>query len=745
MAPYTASKSRDQGREGWSAIFRHPARLDPATGRTGRRVRRSLKTKSDAEADALISQLDALLADRAYWDAAARSRAAERFDERVVSIFYDDLEARSTDFEAVRESLLPLPDSAAAYRTVLLLGTTGAGKTTLVRQILGTDPKSERFPSTSAAKTTIADAELILTEGSNYSAVVTFVGRDEISEYLTECASEAALAIFRSADEREVRRRLLDHVNQRFRFSYVLGRQQAPAEEDDEIDDAVLSEIEPASIDLEATNLLLGQSVDRLRELVAEHAEGARRALADDGADQRVMEEIIEDNLDSELRGDERFHRVVDSLLDEVQKRFDLLTTGVIRRNHQGWPVSWCLEAEDRFEFLKAVARFSSNYAPLFGTLLTPLVNGIRVAGPFAPLWLDGQQPKLVLIDGEGLGHSPNVRAALPAFVSRRIERVDAVVLVDSAVQPMQAATVEALKAIAASGNVDKLVFCFTHFDLVVGDNLPTVADRQQHVLASAENVFKAIGEEIGPFAERGLRQRLAGAGFFVAGIDNELNAASKSGQRTIKRLTALVEILSRIRERAGAGVSRPTYDRTNLAIGVLAAAQRFQETWRGKLGLETNTAAPKEHWTRVKALSRRFADGTAEEYDTLRPIADLHKELQSQIYLMLQSPLRWEGGVPSDDEKFRVFNDLAAAVTTRLLELSSRRINQDRIGAWREAYQRRGVGSTFERARIIETEVYQRGAPIPSPAASPDQNALINDVVAVVDEVARQHGVTLT
>ncbi len=40
---------------------------------------------------------------------------------------------------------------------MLLLGTTGAGKTTLVRQFLGTDPATERFPSTSTAKTTVAD------------------------------------------------------------------------------------------------------------------------------------------------------------------------------------------------------------------------------------------------------------------------------------------------------------------------------------------------------------------------------------------------------------------------------------------------------------------------------------------------------------------------------------------------------------------------------------------------------------
>jgi hypothetical protein len=36
--------------------------------------------------------------------------------------------------------------------------------------------------------------------------------------------------------------------------------------------------------------------------------------------------------------------------------------------------------------------------------LLTPLVNGIRIAGPFQPTWAD-HVPSLVVIDTEGLGH----------------------------------------------------------------------------------------------------------------------------------------------------------------------------------------------------------------------------------------------------------------------------------------------------------------------------------------------------
>ena len=42
-------------------------------------------------------------------------------------------------------------------------------------------------------------------------------------------------------------------------------------------------------------------------------------------------------------------------------------------------------------------------------------------------------------------------------------------------------------------------------------------------------------------------------------------------------------------------------------------------------------------HWTRIKALSRRFATGS-DEYDTLRPVADLKQQL-SQLRVDFKVP----------------------------------------------------------------------------------------------------------
>ncbi|MGH3205225.1 MAG: hypothetical protein ACRDP5_24720 [Streptosporangiaceae bacterium] len=220
--------------------------------------------------------------------------------------------------------------------------------------------------------------------------------------------------------------------------------------------------------------------------------EGQLRELVTDDGDERVLEELREEWLDSELRGDERFHAIIDSLFDEIEKRFDLLATGTFTKNRQGWPISWSWETEDRSELVKAVTRFSSNYAPLFGSLLTPGERNPRGRTVRAEVGWRRAGATRPASTAKGLGHTPTSTAALSTTVSKRIEVVDAVLLVDNAKQPMQAAPVAAMKAVVTSGNAGKLLITFTHFDMVKGDNLPSVADRQTHVKASVDNVLKA-------------------------------------------------------------------------------------------------------------------------------------------------------------------------------------------------------------------------------------------------------------
>src|SRR5690242_21431937 len=127
MSSYTASKSRTSGRTAWAIAFRHPAKPDPRTN-SGLKIRRGLGTSDDAKADALVAELNELLADESWWNVTQRDRAAKQFADVIVSAFYDPLEPEVRDTLALREAAIPMPGKEDGYPRVQFVGTTGAGK-----------------------------------------------------------------------------------------------------------------------------------------------------------------------------------------------------------------------------------------------------------------------------------------------------------------------------------------------------------------------------------------------------------------------------------------------------------------------------------------------------------------------------------------------------------------------------------------------------------------------------------------
>ncbi len=65
-----------------------------------------------------------------------------------MDIFYDKMVPEEVDYPALREQEILLPPTAPRRlsKRILFLGTTVAGKTTLVRQLVGTDPVKEAVP-----------------------------------------------------------------------------------------------------------------------------------------------------------------------------------------------------------------------------------------------------------------------------------------------------------------------------------------------------------------------------------------------------------------------------------------------------------------------------------------------------------------------------------------------------------------------------------------------------------------------
>ncbi len=653
-----------------------------------------------------------------------------------------------TDSLALRERSIPLPASADGYRKVLLLGTTGAGKTTVVRQLLGTNPTTEKFPSTSTAKTTVADMEVIVSDGPLFRAAVTFAPLDVIEGHLQENVVEAALAAYAGKDDAVVGRKLLDHVNQRFRFSYALGRIQAASAEDviDDEDDDEDEDLDPddfGAIDEAATARTLRSAVQSIRLMIEEYAiETAYTVPADEVA------KHIERNADSDLPRNRRYAEIVNMLLAELMQRFAALDSGELRRDSCDWPLLWTLQSTDRAEFLTTVTRFTGNNAKLFGRLLTPLVSAVRVSGPFVPKWVENP-PRLVLIDGEGLGHAKSNASPLSTRISRQLDQVDAVLLVDNAQQPMQAAAAAALKSVAISGHSAKLHFLFTHFDQVKGDNLDTFTEREEHVRQSLHNVLsqlRAEGRQVNPAlesAEQVLQSRLDHGAFFVGGIHKQLKSTNNAGRRTIDELNKLLALIADPEIAHRAGESRPVYRKVELLEAISQAVVEFRDKWQALLKLKSHASVFPEHGSRIKALARRVANRwDNNEYDNLKPVAELRESLNEQVWNVVQNPQRWLGARPSAEERRILIDNFMVAVTSRLTDLVETRIVEEPHAEWVEAYALSGNGSVARRAQALDVRILERGAPMPVTGQALESNALLTSVARLIDAAADEQGV---
>ncbi len=713
--------------------FRHPLRND-SNGKRGLKVRRGLGTTDADEADRLVDQLNLLLSDRGWWSIDRRHEAERKFDSAIVSAFFDHMEVGRMDFVELRESYIPLPTRGDGYARVMLVGTTGAGKTTLLRNLIGSDHRRDRFPSTAPGRTTTADIEIITADGQ-FEAAVTFMREHEIRIHVSDCLEAACLAYIEGAEDKEIANKLLSHREQRFRLSYTLGawNMEASSSEPDfsfdfeEVEDELPEGDSVTTDERDENNRRLREYVSSVKE-AASAVEDATAAnlgpLADiDKADDRDAWIAL---LSENILANEQFESLLRDIMDDIERRFNLIDSGEFsREGAKGWPTLWYYEDDNRDTFLKQVRWFSSNHKGQFGRLLTPLVNGVRVKGAFYPSFDLGRVTRLVLIDGQGLGHTAKSVSSISTHITSRFSEVDVVMLVDNAKQPMQAAPLQLLRAIGDSGYADKLVLAFTHCDQVRGPNLSSFGDMKDHVMGTVGDAASSLRESLGDSLAKMLERQIGDNTFFLAGLN--LSASRIPPVFTDE----MRELLNRIESAQTSEESVPVVPQYNVArldMAIRDAVDGFFEIWDGRLGIKYSSRYPKEHWTRIKALSRRLAYAWDIEYDDLMPVGDMATQLQSYISHLLDNPDGWTGEPKDQSERDAAINLMRQLVSAPIRKLANDRLCSQ-LSAWNTAYEFSGVGSSYSRAEEID-QIYNRAAPAIRSIAISEQTRIFRDAV---------------
>ncbi len=388
-----------------------------------------------------------------------------------------------------------------------------------------------------------------------------------------------------------------------------------------------------------------------------------------------------------------------------------------------GWKHSWYFAEPDRGEFLRHLRRMTGNHFQQFGNLLTPLVDGVRIRGPFVPAEQisNGDSFKLALIDGEGLGHTARGADSVSTKITERFQDVDLIVLVDNAQQPMQAAPLSLLRAVAQSGHGEKLAVAFTHFDQVHGDNLYTARAKREHVASSVNNALAGLRDQLSPRAHEMVQSQVTSRMFFLSDLHRP---PSRIDKRFIRELQKLLAAMDESGVQAGDIDLAPIYSLQQFELGLRDAADAFKETWRYTLGIVPSDR--KEHWARLKAFSRRLMWGQ-EEYQHLRPMADLTQQLQSSLSLELERPHSWTRRGQEADEQV-VIDRIRQHVFREIHELARSRVVHDPQSSWEGAFLEAGRRSSFRRADTINL-IYDSAAPSLSTARTPDEMQFLEEI----------------
>lgn len=741
MTKYKATISKNKGKDALSIIFRHPVKTDPKTN-YGIRVRRGLGTSNEDEAQKIVDQMNEILSDPMMWSIDKKQLAQDKYSKIVVDAFYDFLESEVFDHNQILNDVLPFPTRKDGYGKAIFMGHTGAGKTSVLRCIMGT--QKHKFPTTATGRTTTCTMEVILSDSGEYELVVTFMTRELLMLYVKECVQNAVMFCVEKQNNvlnADIAEKLLTHKELTVRLSYILGHPSMLEQGDDEFadeDEEIIDEGEETSVELDQQEI--EEFVDKINENLDSIKLISKEFLESRADQDSFNEEDEEISLEMFLEKSDKYNDIIDDIVEDIQQKFSILTEGTVISENRGWINAWHFKTTDSDKFINVAKRFSSNNKSQWGTLLTPIVQFVRIKGNFKPPFAE-ETPKLVLVDGLGLGHK-TTSTSIPTEITSRFQEIDSIILVDNATSPVMDNAKVAIKTIVESGNTNKLLTCFTHMDELVGDNLRTGKDKVTHVKSSLDGYLTALKEQVPPIITESAKTDILDSCFYMWNIDKDIKGPT---QKQFEKL--FTEIASLASKNTRKEEVELHYDVVWLYSCIQEATKVFRSNWKQILGVPYKTSKT-EHWTRIKALSRRLYEYGIDHYNyELMPIADLLSAITSQLNIFLSEPLQCFPEDAPDEVKEEVINSIKSCIYDRMHLFARNSIwkNTVPMTKWKTAYLYRDTGSASLRAYEID-EIFDIGVPIlnnysPNMRMKQEEKALIEGVIAIAKSAIEKEG----
>jgi ABC-type cobalamin/Fe3+-siderophores transport system ATPase subunit/GTP-binding protein EngB required for normal cell division len=338
-------------------------------------------------------------------------------------------------FQQIQETLGSLP----TYPKIYLLGSTGAGKTSIVRAIL--DTANDAFPTTLQTRTTVAPTEYVISANKPFKSTFIFKQKDDIENSLIEIVENAidkAISLQNNEqieNEYSVLSYLEETPDERFRLKYILS-------------EALLKEFDKYIID----NIL--PKIEKNQN------------------DEKSLNSNI-------IRAEITYlsNRMLDAIVDKTQEicpDYTLFSDALY----------FIENITTKKEFIlknKALLKSELNS-------ISPLIEYARIEGDLSASWIS-RDFEFVLIDGEGIGH--NLKEVKNSLSTRHLDFFnfsDSILLVEKSDDPFITGGKNAIETIFLNGYSKKFKLIFSKVDKLEVKDYKSALSRR---IGNVENALK--------------------------------------------------------------------------------------------------------------------------------------------------------------------------------------------------------------------------------------------------------------
>lgn len=676
----------------WSIIFNHPLRFDP-DGKNGRLMRRSLCTADSKIADKLVEEMKDLLLNELLHDENGKSKAETIYDPIIISAFYNsiDLQVSNNDTISIRENLLPLPSIDDGYNKILIMGKTGAGKTTLLQHLI--DTASDKFPLTSSGRGTVSDLEVIVAKGA-YKAAVNFFSKDRVRDFVQECVYNAILT---NSDNKNDIFDALSNTEEGFRLEFIIGK--------------YTPNNDPRVNNVNQYLEIIIQIKNKFKELTQKDPD---KYLINNDYSETYREEVYEDP---------EFKSILEEILIEFLKKFENINNGFLKKNQEDWPLYWEIETKNRTEYFKSLRVFSGNHFTLWGQLLTPLVQGMRIQGPFNSTISTGKLPKLVYIDGQGLEHRNDVPVeVIPKKLENLFGSVDKILLVDSAKPSMTGSAKYALGTVIRDGYKDKLIIAFTHFEQIDDSCYEGIEElRKDQVNRTLTSALTMLKQEIGTLTVNSYESEFKNRCFYFSHLNKEYSSMKDTREQYNEQLTRMFSLFQSKNMIPDLDNFKPNYDKEKISGEIHEAVEKFHLLWdmrfygrpENPYNTSLESSPKKEHWKRMWAFNNRVAEFNLNAYLHLMPVSELSSNIKNSISRYLEKPIGWKPIEPNEEDKLNFIELVKNKVNDQVGNYFEYEMIKNQKEYWKQAFRHSGRGSALLRATTIDHMIYDHVAPL--------------------------------